>query len=672
MSEGFKLLESGQFGEAKIFFGNFLENDPENPTALICYGRATGLSGNVSESQSIFQRLLNQNPQSEEVLLNMAESHLWGNDGASAAAVYSDILSSNPKNFVALMGYANSMSMQKKYDEAYTYIKKALVINPDNQQARISRKFIRLGLADYLASQKGDYTGAKKLVNENLTANSKDQESLMLKATIHLLEGSFAEARDIYEHRIDNKVQAYKGWCVAEHFLGADERALEVVKEGIEILSEKGTKEDKLAMQLQYVTALLWNNELKDASEFVKELRQTYPENKEVIASEAEVLIYFSDYSGGVSKYQEYLGYAPKSFKGNLGMADANHALGLDHLAYQGAFKTLTFYPGQKDVLGFIDRLNDGHAPYIGTEGFLSETSDGSWRKRLTSYSSLSLGPLFKVNLGYEHELFGDAITDDIADANTFIVGSSYRINKLTLVEANIDITSATSETIDLDFLNYKVQASFRLSKSQQVIVAHEREIQNFNKALLELDIMMDHYILKNISFWKIPKIGWYSEYYYTQFSDGNERSLLFTSVYRNLLDKPLLKTGINYSTMTFSRSVPELYYSPEKFHNIEWFAGFKKDETEKFKLAISADLAVGYQFSDGQEQPAWRVNVAFEKEIGRLQMKLHGQHNSISAVTNNGFSFSGIGLAIKYRIMDKPVFYNKFNTMSDRIQTTK
>ena len=661
MKKGFGLLEKGEFRQAKTFFSDYLKKDPTNPTALVCYGRATGLSGNVQEAQEVFRRLLDKDPANEEFLLNMAESHLWAGDGSSAAKAYEGILAKNDQNFVALMGYANSMSAQKQYGEAYDYIQRALRVDPSNAQARVSQKFIRLGLANYLAAQEGDYQQAKDIVTLNLQANAQDQESLMLKATIHLLEGQFQDARDIYQHKITKPLDAYVGWSVAEHFLGEDEKALGIVSEGIQKVSQTGSEGDLLKMKLQYVTVLLWNNQLKEADQYLQQVNQEYPGNKEVLASQAEVLIYLSDYAKGVQKYRQFLVRDSSSFKGNLGMADAHHALGLDDLAYAGAFKTLTYFPGQKDVLGFIERLNKSHAPAASLEGYLSETSDGSWRRRITAEGSLSLNPLFKIWFGSTHEVFGDLLSSDEAVTQSFKAGASYVVNQKVGFKAVVDIASSNSSTIDFNYVNYDLQLSYRVNKNQQLVLSHMRELQNFNKALLERNIMMDHFILKNIAFWKLPKIGWYSEYYYSNFSDGNRRSLLFTSVYRNLLDKPLLKTGLNYSTMSFSETKADQYYSPSIFHNFEWFAGFKKDETKKFPLGISADAAIGYQLSDGTGQPAWRTSFEFRKVLKRWLLRLHGQYSSISAVSNNGFSFSGIGLTIRYQLGEKPVFYDRY-----------
>ena len=57
MNEGFQLLESGSFEEAETYFDTYLESDPENKTAQICYGRAVGLSGEPTKAIKLFADL---------------------------------------------------------------------------------------------------------------------------------------------------------------------------------------------------------------------------------------------------------------------------------------------------------------------------------------------------------------------------------------------------------------------------------------------------------------------------------------------------------------------------------------------------------------------------------------------------------------------------------------
>ncbi len=661
MTSGFRMLEQGQFNEAKTFFADILASDSLNPTALICYGRATGLSGNVAEAQEVFHKLLDMKPGSKETLLNLAESHLWNGNGAPATAIYEKILADNPTGFEALLGYANSKSMLKEYEEAYGIINKAIAIQPENAQAKLSRKFIRLGLADYLAAQRGQYGEALDIVNANLTDHPADQNSLMLKATIYLLKEDFASAQDIYANSIENTLDRFIGNSTATHLLKDDKAALQIAKKGMENFEIQQNPSMLLKMRLHFVSALLWNDKLKLASKYLNEFETQYPDSKEILAAKAQMLIYLSDYEAGLDHYQQFLTQNPSSFAGNLGSADANHALGMDNMAYEGAFRTLGYFPGQKDVIGFLNRLNAAHAPEVEAKITLSETSDKSYRKRYGLISSVSLTPLLKVSSGYAMEEYGD-LTDESIQVNAVSFGASYRMNKRIKLNGQLELAKAHSKEFNSNFMNHIIQADIRVSKSQQIVVAQQKELQNFNKNLLAQNIAMNHFIIKNISFWKLPKIGWYSEVYHTSLSDGNTRNLFFTSVYKNITKSPMIKTGINFSAMSFTESKPVEYYSPLSFQNYEWFVGFSMDQSQSFPVSILADFATGYQISDGTEILAWRASLKVERKLNRFGMKAFAQHNSQSAVTNNGFSFSQAGFSLSYRLSERPIFYKKYS----------
>ena len=665
LKEGFNMLETGQFIKAREFFARTLEKDSLNPTALICYGRAAGLSGDIEEAQKVFNKLLVMTPESEEVLLNLAESYLWDNDGKSAINLYDGILEKSPQNFAALLGYANSQSMLAEYATANEFIKKALAVQPDNQQAKISRKFIRLGYANKLASQDSEYEQALALVNANLQDDQDDQHSLMLKATIYLLKEEYGQAENIYTMKILDILDRYIGRSVTAHLLKKNKEALRIVREGLEQIASTGDSVMIFKIRQQYVSALLWNDKLRVADQYLDQLIEEYPRQSDLLSTKAMLLIYMSDYKNGADVYQKFLQNNPASFNGNLGLADANHALGMDHLAYDGAFRTLSYFPGQKDVIGFLDRLNFSHAPEVKAEVVLSKTSDSSTRVKKIASSSTSLSPRLNVSAGYYSEAFADEAGESI-DVNAGIISLEYQINRRIKANAQLESAKANGAVFKENFSNYLVQAHVKVNKNHQLVLGHQKELQNFNKSLLTQNVSMNHFIVKNISFWKLYNIGWYSEAYFTKLSDGNSRNLLFTSIYKNLTKNPIIKTGLNFSTMSFTQTKPLEYYSPKSFYNYEWFAGLNVDQSKSFPVSILADFAIGYQISDQQNITAWRTKVEVKKRINRLIIDAHLQHNSLSAVSNNGFSFTEMGFSITYKLTDKPLFYNKIKSKNN------
>ena len=148
MKEGFTYLETGKYKEAEVFFKDVLKEYPTNKTARLCYGRAIGLNGKATDAVTLFTNLLKDYPTDFEVKLNYAESLLWSENYPDAKVYYQTLLKEDDKSFAALLGYANTLSNLKEFEDALVNVDKALAVLPGNPNALVSKKYMRLGLAN--------------------------------------------------------------------------------------------------------------------------------------------------------------------------------------------------------------------------------------------------------------------------------------------------------------------------------------------------------------------------------------------------------------------------------------------------------------------------------------------------------------------------------------------
>lgn len=651
MKKGFSMLEKGEFKKAENFFQDVLSNNPTNKTGLICYGRAVGLSGNPEKSITIFNDLLATYPNDQEVLLNKAEAFLWLKDSKSAIVEYENILKNEENLFSALLGAANSYSMEKSYEKSYELILKALAEQPTNNQAKISAKYIRLGYANQLASEQQEYVAAIDLVNKNLNENKNDQESLGLLANINLIAGNYADAASVYTS-MENPLNSLLGQSVSLHLLEKNKEALSKAKESFGLTLE--SSDDQTKRHAHWVSALLWNNQLKKARNYIDSIIDESPENVEFIATQAEVAMYEADFEKGIESYTNYLKNDSSSFKGNLGRADAFHALGLDQKAYDYAFETLDYYPGQKDVVGFIGRLNQQHSPRVSSAYTIGKASDGSSFKLWSNDISMSFSPTLKGSVGYTHKDFQSA------SSQTMTFAASLRLSakiKLTGSYGSMKINLEEQEEIHRSDVD--ISAQYRVSKVQNVTISYQNEIQDFNAQLLNQNLKTTHFVLKNAMYWKASGIGSYTELYKSFLSDGNGRNLMFTSLYKNFNTTPAIKAGLNYLTMSFNEQLPTSYFSPASYNQVEAFSSMSYSG-KKLPFKVNVDLAAGVQSLEGQGQTTWRTKVMIEKNVGRFDFSLSGSYSSISATQTNGFSFSEITGKVIWRISEKPIFFKK------------
>ncbi len=147
LEKGYRLLESGDYAQAKSFFKAYLNQDPQNFSARICYGRALGIGEDPQASHRWFLEMEEEYPANLEVLLNLSESYLWKKDYEGALDKYQQLITDHPGNFNAWLGYANTLSNLKHYPDALGAIQGALDLSPDHPAALTSLKYIRLGQA---------------------------------------------------------------------------------------------------------------------------------------------------------------------------------------------------------------------------------------------------------------------------------------------------------------------------------------------------------------------------------------------------------------------------------------------------------------------------------------------------------------------------------------------
>ena len=545
MQEGFTYLETGKYEAAETYFKSVLETHPKNKTAKLCYGRAVGLNGNSKKAVSIFTDLLKTYPNDFEIKLNYAESLLWDKNFHTAKGYYERLIKENNQSFPALLGYANTLSNLKIYDNALVYVNKALEVSPENQNALISKKYIYLGNA-YQNQQQQNYVEAERLLKENLSFFENDKETLLNLANVYLITEEYNKAESIYktiENNKTNKTTALNGLALVQHLKGKGKDALKISKEAYNNISN--LKDTILIQQTQerYIQALIWNKKYKDAQVLIDELIETKPNNNWVLALRATLNIYKSNFKKSLTDYNRILENDSASFDGNLGKANTLKALGVYKEAYKAAKNTLQFYNNQKDATNFIKDLDTRFTPFVETKG--AYTLDNGDNEAYAFQTSLEFptSTKFKWLANYGYRATSNSVTTIKATSNNFSLGFAYRLLPNMTFRGITGITSAKVSTNDYTQLLTDLSFNIKPFKLQVLDVGYKREVQNFNADLLGREIVMNNFYANyNVS--TNFNLGWFTQYYYTSQNDDNNRHLLFTSLYYNILGKPILKTG--------------------------------------------------------------------------------------------------------------------------------
>ena len=664
MKEGFTYLETGKYNEAEIFFNAILKDYPENKTARLCYGRAIGLNGNAEKANTLFVNLLNDYPNDFEVKLNFAESLLWNSKFKTAKSFYSTLVIESPNSFPALLGYANTLSNLKEYDNAIIYVNKALQELPGNQNALTSKKYIYLGYA-YKNQQEQKYEQSQLLLTKNLELLGEDKETLLNLANLYLIWNKLDFAKSTYQRigkNQTNKLESLNGLALVSHLNEKDKKALQISNEAYITLTDK--TDTKLVQQTteRYIQALIWNRKYKQSQKLIDTLISKQTNENWILALRATLNIYKSNFKKSLADYNRILINDSTSFDGNLGKANTLKALGFYDDAYLSAEKTLAIFPNQKDATNFINELNIKFTPTLDTR--TAYTFDDGDNKAFVFNTNVEfpMSTKFKVLGNYNYRNTTNTIVKNNATANNLSLGLSYQLQNNITLTGTVGLTSAKAESKDYSQLITDISLNIIPFKLQTLDIGYKRDIQSFNADLLDREIVQNNFYT-NYNLSTNFNLGWFTQYMYTSQNDGNSRNLLFTSLYYNLLRKPLLKLGLNYQYITFKEQVPTNYFSPEKFNAGEVFFNIIKDEntTKAKQWFYELTAATGLQFiEDEGSQATYR----FQGKLGykfseRSILNMYGTHSNIASATAAGFTFTEIGLRFKWCLFDKPLFRN-------------
>ncbi|MGB5819024.1 MAG: tetratricopeptide repeat protein [Saonia sp.] len=659
LETGFQLLETGKFEAAETFFESYLKTEPNNKTAQICYGRAVGLSGEPIKANKHFAELLERYPQDFEIQINYNESFLWAKQYEEAEPRYKQLVMAYPNNFGALLGYANTLSNLKKYRTALEWVNKAIALEPHNESAKISRKYIQLGYANTYINRQA-YDKGKILLQRIFKDFPEDKDALLNLANLYLITKEIDSAKATYQRYAvspKDSVTALNGIALAEHLGEKDRQALKVA----EIAKKKVRKFNDYQLREQthdrYVQALIWNRKFKAAKQQIDSLEQSYTDRAWIHALKATLGMYTGDFKASRLQYDIILKMDSTSFDGNLGKANALFADDRMVSAYNAAFATLRIYKNQKDALGFLEKLNALHNPSITEHAAYTFDNGNNVAFYTITTGDLPLSTRFRTTVSYNYRTTENTETRNKANSHVILAGLEYKLFPKVNLKTVLGLNNArfTERMYTQPVLDMRLQ--LRPYKLQNLELGYQREVQNFNADLIEREIVLNHYGL-NYNLATNFNLGWYTQLMRTEQTDDNSRNLLFTSLYYNLSRKPALKMGVNYQYIAFAEQVPTIYFSPEQYQAVELFADVRGKISEKTRYMASA--ATGFQ---KVEEDPWTTIFRAETELQhqfskRLSGNLYGKYSNIASATAAGFEFTEIGFKLKWMLKKEPLFY--------------
>ncbi|TDQ31087.1 tetratricopeptide repeat protein [Zeaxanthinibacter enoshimensis] len=657
MESGFQMLEKGNYNQAQNFFADYLQSEPGNKTARICYGRALGLNGRPEEATSWFAQLSTEFPGDLEVLLNYNESFLWNGRFEEARPLYEHLLLKYPDNFNLHLGYANTLANLKLYERALSTINIALALKPGNPGAMTSKKYILLGHA-YILEKKYDFEGSTRVLKEVLISHPMDKDALLQLGSMYLSANQPAKAKEVYVQLLNNKeliLQGMIGLVYSEHQSHHDELALQYARRAV---AEIGSDTDEGLIEkakISQIYALLWNKRIKEAKKQVDILLAEFPGAIWVLLLKASLGMYSDRPSESADLYSKVLDSVPGSYDANLGLANALYSQGEYLRAERAARQVLQYFPRQRDALQLVGKLAMLQKPDLQLRGSYSFDNGGNIAYSQQLNISLPISPRIRTGL-----MYGERDTENSGSgdqASSSVLSGSINYLPWTRTEISAGIGVIKSVFTNQNYVQPLVHTSISTTPLPLTNLkgSYRREVQNFNVALLRSELVMNHYGF-SINIANQKQWGWYNQLMHTRQSDQNQRNLVFSSVYHSFIKLKGLKVGTNLQYIGFKEQLPELYFSPEAYGAVEAFASYDKTMGKTY---FWASMATGVQqVKNEKAADLFRMDMEIRHQFSeRWHAGISAKYSNVAASTATGFEFTEFGLRLRYLVSDSSLF---------------
>lgn len=193
---------------------------------------AAAASYEAKDYKKAIKQYLDITPQTESTLLGLGASYQALNDYDNAIAYYKKAEAMNAKNAEIPYYIGYLYSEQKKWNEAETYLKKAIAINPESQAKELLSYVSQNGTLGVLNSgielyDKKDYTGALAKFNDVLKKESTNAYAYYYRALIYDEQKQTKQAIADYLSVLKNS----KDFPIANYMAAIDYDALENYKD---------------------------------------------------------------------------------------------------------------------------------------------------------------------------------------------------------------------------------------------------------------------------------------------------------------------------------------------------------------------------------------------------------------------------------------------------------
>ena len=479
-----------------------------------------------------------------------------------------------------------------------------------------------------------NYGGAIAQLDSILNHNEKDAQILLFKGDLCLQKQDFNQAVDVYSKLVPLDYERTIAQVNLSYALFMSKKPSKALSAAYDAWDQDRSSKNAV---VNYFNALLWNIKTKDAEAFLEE-NLSIVDPDQVLVMKARLSTTAGNYSDGLAYYDTLVQKYPKApyIQEFAEVMIGKKQWGNSQALVDEYDSTLSVSQKQR-IEGL---LNQGNTQSAGIEvGYFADVAQNTRTEQSIFWQNQFSAPV-QVGVRVGANQVKDA-TNQVTKS-TFVAASVSRVwSPAWQSRSEIMVQQISPEETDsFTGVTGKFETKYQPNDRRMFGLNYSSDILNFTADLLGKDIRshnlgyVTHLMLDG-------KTGFYSQGSFGMLNDQNSRIQFFGSVYRLLRTEPTLKTGVNFSALSFTDSETTLYFAPEQFLSTEIFVDYSTPMPLISKLALKVQAAAGLQQIEHLGwDPSFRAEAEFNYRFKGYDLGLKGQFSNVAASSGTGYKF--------------------------------
>jgi hypothetical protein len=489
-----------------------------------------------------------------------------------------------------------------------------------------------------------NYQAAIAQIDIVLSQDADDAPILLLKGDLLLQSKMYEEAANTYKQLLPLEYEQSATQINLSYALFMSHKPSKALIYAIAAWQQDSMNTNAI---VNHFNALLWNGKSKRAASFLKQ-QESKLKQDQVLVMKARLFTSSANYIKGLEYYDHLVNVFPDK---NYTKEYVDVLIGKKAIARseQTLLRSKDLFSSH-EYQAIERKINNAQFQNIGTEFTFFKDIAKNIRIDNSAWWQQKQGLKYRFGVRTALSTLTSAQGDRTRSRS---VGINIEEKWGVSLSGRTDITFQNisfGDDTKFKTITGKQSIEYQPSNRRMYGVFYSSDILNFTASLLEKNIRSNSIgYTTHIMF--DSKNGFYSQGSWGTISDQNQRTQFFGSFYHLFRTNPLLKAGVNFSTLHFKDNEITAYFSPDKYKSAEIFADYNTTVPGLSRFFFKLQTAYGFQkIEQNSWEPAFRLQTELSMHLKNLEASVKYQTSNVASGNGTGYQYDWLSFRLIWK----------------------